>query len=76
LENVYEQDGAINRFIESYGADDQQALLDTLKAETEPRRKPAACALEGFQATVVALKANEAILSGQRIELKDEWFQL
>jgi predicted dehydrogenase len=76
LENVYEQDGAINRFIESYGTDDQQALLDTLKAETEPRRKPAASALEGFQATVVALKANEAILSGQRIELKDEWFQL
>jgi predicted dehydrogenase len=76
LDNVFEQDAAIKTFIELYGADDQQALLDQLKAETEPRRKPAASALEGFQATVVAVKANEAILSGQRIELKDEWFAL
>lgn len=76
LDNVYEQDTAIKSFVESYGADDQQALLDMLKAETEPRRKPAASALEGFYATLVALKANEAILSSQRIELKDEWFQL
>lgn len=76
LENIYEQDAAVRSFIELYGDTDQQALLDYLKTETEPRRRPAARALEGFHATVVALKANEAVLGGQRIELKDEWFEL
>jgi predicted dehydrogenase len=76
LDNVYEQESAIRNFVEAFGDDDPEALLEHLKTETEPRRKPGASALEGFQATVVALKANEAILSGQRIEYKDEWLQL
>jgi hypothetical protein len=40
-----------------------------------PRRAAAGC-LEGFQAVVTAVKANEAILSGKRIELKPEWYEL
>jgi predicted dehydrogenase len=39
-------------------------------------RRPAAGYLEGFQATVAALKANEAVLSGLRTELKPEIYQL
>ncbi len=39
-------------------------------------RRPAAGYQEGFQATVAALKANEAVLAGQRIELKPEIYQL
>jgi hypothetical protein len=31
---------------------------------------------EGFEATVVALKANEAILNGSKIHFKKEWFDL
>ena len=38
--------------------------------------KPGATALDGFQATVTVIKANEAILSRQRVEFKDEWYQL
>ena len=76
LENVSEQDTAMNSFIELYGADDQQALLDYLKTETAPRRKPAASALDGFQATVLAIKASEATFNKQRIELEEEWFAL
>jgi predicted dehydrogenase len=38
------------------------------------RQKTAAGALEGLQATVVALKANEAVLTGTRIAFKKEWF--
>jgi len=76
LHNVYEQDSAIRNFVDAYGDEDQEAQLELLKTEIEPRRKPGASALEGFQATVVAIKANEALLSGQRIEFKDEWFQL
>ena len=39
-------------------------------------RRPAAGYLEGFQAVVTAVKANEAILSAKRIELKPEWYEL
>jgi hypothetical protein len=31
---------------------------------------------EGFQATVSALKANEAVTNGTKIEFKKEWFDL
>ena len=31
---------------------------------------------EGYAATVLAIKANEAITKGGRIELKKEWFEL
>ncbi len=37
---------------------------------------PAAGYAEGFEATVLALKANEALLTGKRVELRDEWFNL
>jgi predicted dehydrogenase len=76
LANVFDQDAAIQNFVDSYGADDEAALMAELEKTTIPRRKPGASALEGFQATVTAIKANEAILSGQRLEFKDEWYQL
>jgi len=76
LANVYEQESAIQNFIDAFGADDLDALREHLKAEVEPRRKPGASALEGFHATVTAIKANEAVLSGRRLEFKDEWYEL
>lgn len=75
LYNVFEQEAAIREFTDAFG-DDPAALLEHLKTEVEPKRKPGATALEGFQATVTALKTNEAVLSGQRLEFKDEWYQL
>ncbi len=33
-------------------------------------------AVEGFEATVVALKSNEAVMSGSKIVFKKEWFAL
>jgi predicted dehydrogenase len=76
LFNVFEQETAIQNFTEAFGADDPAALMEHLKAEVEPKRKPGATALEGFHATVTAIKANEAILNGGRLEFKDEWYQL
>lgn len=76
LKNVFEQDSAIKTFIEDYGADDEAALMAKLEKEVLPRREPAASATEGFHATVTAIKANEAVLAGQRLELKNEWYQL
>ena len=76
LKNVFEQDAAIREFTESYGADDEAALVTYLEEKTVPRRVAAANAVDGFHATVTAIKANESIVSGQRIVLKDEWYQL
>ena len=38
--------------------------------------RPAAGYHEGFVATVLALKVNEAVNTGKRIEFKKEWFEL
>jgi hypothetical protein len=40
------------------------------------RLRPAPGYLEGFQATALAIKANEAILAGKRIELQQDLFEL
>lgn len=39
-------------------------------------KKPAAGPMEGYQATVIALKAHEAILTGNKITFQKEWFDL
>jgi hypothetical protein len=55
------------------GADD----ADGIAAEVaKVQRRQAAGYLEGFQTAVTAIKANEAILAGQRIALKPEWYEL
>jgi len=50
--------------------------IDNFARSVRGRTKPAAGALDGLQATVVAIKAHEATLAGGRIELKPEWFTL
>jgi predicted dehydrogenase len=40
------------------------------------RKKPDCDAVAGYQACVTALKANEAAVSGSRVEFKKEWFDL
>ena len=62
----------------SYGEDDVDGLMEALgKTRQEAAvKRPAAGYLEGFQAAVTAVKANEAILTGKRIELKPEWYEL
>jgi predicted dehydrogenase len=62
----------------NYGADDVDGMMEQLdKTRREAMvKRPAAGYLEGFQAAVTAVKANEAILAGKRIELKPEWYEL
>ena len=73
LRSAKDLSAAAEDFTTNYGADDAAALSEHLATVA---RQPGANYQEGFEATVVALKANEAILSGQRIELKKEWFEL
>jgi predicted dehydrogenase len=53
--------------------DDKEQLKESL---AKVPRKLAAGYEEGFRATVLALKANEAVITGKRIELKPEFFEL
>jgi hypothetical protein len=39
-------------------------------------RRAAASYLEGYQATVTVIKANEAIIQGKRVEIKPELYEL
>ncbi len=64
---------AAEDFTANFGADDPKALLEHL---AKVPRQPGAGYQEGFESAVLAVKANEAVASGRRIEFKPEWFEL
>ncbi len=72
LRNARDMSATAEDAIAAYGDDKEQLLAALAKVG----RRPAAGFLEGFQATVTALKANEAVLTGQRIVLKPEYYAL
>ncbi len=53
----------------------KSALEDFIVCINESKA-PNAGYKEGFEATVAAIKANEATIAGSKIEFKDEWFSL
>jgi predicted dehydrogenase len=58
-------------------ADDVKALQEQFAIPTfKAQIRPHADYQEGFEATVVAIKANEAVMKKERIVLQDEWFKL
>lgn len=73
LRNVGEVEAGIEDFTSIFGADDPAALLEHLSTI---RRIPAAGYLEGFQATVTAIKVNEAVNTRQRVVFQPEWYEL
>lgn len=73
LNNVNEISAAVEDFTASFNINDKAALLKFL---SEVKRQPAAGYKEGYEATVVALKANEALVKGQKIVFSKEWFEL
>jgi hypothetical protein len=66
---------AVEDFSSFFDASDTAALVDYLK-DIEGSKQPAAGIKEGFESTLLTIKANEAIRERKRIELKDEWFQI
>ncbi len=57
--------------------DDPQAITEQLAiVRKRAEARGVAGYLEGFQATVIAIKANEAVLSGKRIEMKPALYEL
>ena len=72
--NVGQLNAAVKDFIDSFGDSDPQALADSLKA-LKPYA-PAANWRDGLDATILAIKANEAVLRQQKITVENEWFDL
>jgi predicted dehydrogenase len=73
LRNCNDISGAAEDFIQSFGADDLDALREHL---AKVHRQPASGYLDGYQATVIAIKTNEAITTAKRVEIKPEWYEL
>lgn len=65
----------VKDFIDSYGEDNEQDLRAFLQ-DLIKKRSAAADALDGYRATLVAIKANEALVKGEPITLSREWFEV
>jgi hypothetical protein len=50
--------------------------LDNFLGSVRTGKKPAADAVVGYEATVVALKVHEAVMTGNRITFDKAWFDL
>ncbi|HMP84493.1 MAG TPA: Gfo/Idh/MocA family oxidoreductase [Verrucomicrobiota bacterium] len=73
LANCADSAAAVEDFSSMFDANDKQALAEYLLSI---KFKPAAGHKEGYAATVLAIKANESVVRGERIELRPEWFEL
>lgn len=70
--NCAEVGTAVEDYLSVYDAADRKAFE---KSITDLKLRPAATWREGLQATVVALKANEAILKGERLRFDKAWLE-
>ncbi len=73
LINVNEIGSAVEDFGASFDPNDKAALEKYLAGI---KLQPRAGYQEGYEAAVMALKANEAILKGEKVAFKKEWFEL
>jgi predicted dehydrogenase len=73
LRNSVDYDATAEDYKAAYGEDDVDGLMAAL---AKVARRPGADYLDGYRAVVTAVKANEAILTGKRVELKPEGYQL
>lgn len=73
--NTHQVKSAVEDFVQTFGESDAATVAEHL-SKLKESRLPAADVVDGAQATVVALKANESILTGKRIEFQDEWFKI
>lgn len=65
---------AVEDFLASFAEADNAALREHI-AGIAKTKMPAAGYLEGYEAAVTVIKANEAIVKAQKIQFQPEWFQ-
>jgi hypothetical protein len=63
----------VKDFTDLYGDGDSKDLTDKIKTLLT---QPAATWQEGLDATVIAIKSNEAAVNKQKITFENEWFEL
>lgn len=65
--------------VESHADDARDALFFAVEEFLQcirEKKAPACGALEGYQAAVVAIKANEAVVNGAKLTYQPEWFEI
>jgi len=69
--NSHQVRSAVKDFTDTFGEADADTLRDFLKDQLDGTNSllPAAGAAEGYTANVIALKANEAVMSRKRVEI-------
>jgi len=65
----------VEDFTTNFGADDEKAMVEYL-ADVNKNRSPFADWKDGYEATVIAIKAHEAVMKNGRVELADELFKV
>jgi len=73
LGNCSETTAAVEDFNFAYDPKDKAGLAEYIATI---KFRPAAGYQDGYAATVLALKANEAVVKGERITIKPEWLEL
>ena len=73
LTNCNEVGSAVEDFLSTFANASAESIAEHLASLT---LQPAAGWREGLDATIVALKANEAIMSGKRIAFEKDWFEV
>ena len=73
LANVNQVGDAVEDFAASFDSKDLKGLEKYL---ANLKKEPAAGYKEGYEATVLVLKANEAVRKGTRVNLDSHWFEL
>lgn len=68
LHNVHTISDGVQDFTDNFDASDKKAMKEYLDSLSKALM-PAANAMDGYRATVLAIKANEAVLKNQRVEI-------
>jgi hypothetical protein len=75
IKNAFLHGTAVKDFIDTYGEGDADALKEYL-VDIDKKKMPATDAKTGYVATVLAIKANEAILKNQRLMIDEGLFKI
>jgi hypothetical protein len=75
INNAYLHSAAVEDFTATYGEGDADALKEYL-VDIDKKKMPATDAKAGYTATVLVIKANEAILKNQRLIIDEGLFKI
>jgi predicted dehydrogenase len=76
--NASSINAAIDDYVQLYGDADQKAMAEQMQAakQSTVKQHPAATWQDGLEATIVAIKTNEAVSKKARIQFENEWFEV